>query len=207
MAGTGTEVGKTWVSARVLEALHDGGLRVAARKPVQSFAPGTTEPTDAEVLAAATGADPHEVCPGHRWYALEMAPPMAAERLGMAPPQLATLVDELSWPTPAVDVGLVETAGGTRSPIAIDGDTVDLARAIEPDAIVLVADSGLGTINLVRLSTVELAPWPVLVHLNRFDDHDTLHLANRDWLESTDRLRVTTAIDAVADFASARLSS
>ena len=40
VVGTGTDVGKTWVSARVLRDLRAAGLRVAARKPAQSFDPG-----------------------------------------------------------------------------------------------------------------------------------------------------------------------
>jgi dethiobiotin synthetase len=56
VTGTGTGVGKTWFSAVTLGLLRDRGVSVAARKPVQSFEPGDG-PTDAEVLAAATGGD------------------------------------------------------------------------------------------------------------------------------------------------------
>jgi dethiobiotin synthetase len=55
-----------------------------------------------------------------------------------------------------VDVGLVETAGGVRSPQADDGDVLDLVAAIAPDHVILVADAGLGTINAVRLSVAAL---------------------------------------------------
>src|SRR5213076_1746043 len=104
--------------------------------------------TDAGQLGQASGESPQIVCPRHRWYEVAMAPPMAAAALGRPPFTVADLVDELRWPD-GVDVGLVETAGGVRSPIADDGDTVDLARALHPDRVVLVADAGLGTINAV----------------------------------------------------------
>lgn len=201
VAGTGTEIGKTWVSARVLEALRADGHSVAARKPAQSFDEAATEPTDADVLAAASDTDPHAVCPKHRWYPIPMAPPMAAVMLGQPAPKLAVLVEELRWPAPPVAVGIVEPAGGVRSPLAIDGDTVALAAALEPDAIVLVADAGLGTINLVRLSATALARWPLLVFLNRFDDEDDLHVANRDWLASVDRMAVATNVADITRFA------
>jgi dethiobiotin synthetase len=55
VVGTGTEVGKTWSSCRLLEHARSQRLRVAARKPVQSFDADSTEPTDADRLAAATG--------------------------------------------------------------------------------------------------------------------------------------------------------
>ena len=44
----------------------------------QSFA-RDGRPTDAELLAAASGQAPWDVCPAHRWYPAAMAPPMAAE--------------------------------------------------------------------------------------------------------------------------------
>src|SRR5207248_699099 len=65
VVGTGTEIGKTWLSARLLERWRAGGLSVAARKPAQSFDPGDPEAqrTDAQILAAASGEAPFTVCP------------------------------------------------------------------------------------------------------------------------------------------------
>ena len=181
VTGTGTEVGKTWVGAALLRALRDRGEVVAARKPVQSFEPGTG-PTDAEVLAEATGQEPEEVCPAARSYELAMAPPVAARELDRPVPLLAELVREVRWPA-GTTTGLVEGVGGPRSPLAGDGDTLDLAAALEPAAVVLVADAGLGTINAVRLCLPALAPWPTTVVLNRFDPGSRIHATNRAWLE------------------------
>jgi dethiobiotin synthetase len=194
VAGTGTAVGKTWTAAAVLARLRSAGLQVGARKPAQSFDAGDG-PTDAEVLAAATGETPHDVCPRHRWYARALAPPMAADALGAPPFTVGDLVGELYWPD-GVDVGLIEGAGGPRSPIAADGDNVRLASAITPDLVLLVADAGLGTINAVRMSAAALAEEQVVVVLNRFDEHDPLHRRNRDWLSCRDGLDVVTGIEA-----------
>jgi dethiobiotin synthetase len=180
VAGTATEVGKTWVGAQLLGGLRARGVTVAARKPAQSFAAGDG-PTDAEVLAAASGERPDDVCPPHRSYAVPMAPPMAADVLGLPPVLLEDLVAELVWPDP-VNVGLVEGVGGPRSPLAGDGDTVDLADLLDPDLAVLVADAGLGTINAVRLSLAALSSYRVVVMLNRYDGADDLHARNADWL-------------------------
>ena len=99
VCGTGTEVGKTWVSAHVLAALRADGVSVAARKPLQSFDPDDAAPTDAAVLAAATGEDPHDVCPSEGWYPVPMAPPMAAEVLGRRCPALAEVVAGTTFET------------------------------------------------------------------------------------------------------------
>jgi dethiobiotin synthetase len=192
VVGTGTEVGKTWVACRVARALRRRGLIVVARKPAQSYDAGDDlSDTDAALLAHATGDHPAAVCPQHRWYPVAMAPPMAAEALGRRPFAIADLVDELAWPA-VVGVGLVEAAGGVRSPLAVDGDAVAFAAAVRPDRVVLVADAGLGTINGVRLSRAALAPWPVTVVLNRFDPADDLHVRNLEWLAGVDGYEVVT---------------
>ena len=198
VVGTGTEVGKSWVGAALLAACRAHGMTVSARKPAQSFVPGEG-PTDAEVLATASGEDPQAICPPHRWYETPLAPPMAAEELGRPEFTVAQLIGELGWPKRRAVLGLVETAGGVASPQASDGDSTDLIRLLDPDWVLLVADAGLGVINAVRLSVASLiAAEPVtgrrlLVVLNRFDPESSLHQRNLRWLTETDGLDVVTS--------------
>lgn len=191
--GTHTEVGKTWVTAQLLASLRARGVRVAARKPVQSFEPDTAS-TDARELAQASGEREAEVCPAHRCYRLAMAPPMAADALQLARIELNDIVDEIAWPAD-IDVGFVETVGGARSPLAHDGDSVDLVKRLPVDEVLLVADAGLGTLNAVRLTLACIAPLPVTVFLNRYDPHDDLHRRNREWLLTHDGIDVLIRID------------
>lgn len=180
VTGTGTGVGKTWVAAELLRAARAVGWSVAARKPTQSSEPGA--PTDAEVLAAASGEDPDVVCPPSRSYERAMAPFMAADVLGRPRLLLSELIDEVTWPD-SVRLGVVEGVGGVRSPITHDGaDTVDLADALEPDLVVLVADAGLGTLHAVRTCLPPIERYRVAVVLNRYDPLDDLHPRNAGWL-------------------------
>lgn len=214
VCGTGTEVGKTWVCTQLLHEIRSRSLQVAARKPAQSFdvdhrGASLGGPTDAEVLAAASGESSGEVCLPHRSYPRAMAPPMAADALGLPPFTVADLVEELAWPDRRVDVGLVETAGGVRSPQACDGDTIDFVHALRPDLVILVADAGLGTINAVRLSLDALLPAvdgldsapapglptrpvPVVVVLDRFEELDEIHRRNLEWLASNGDVEIFT---------------
>ena len=188
--GTGTGVGKTWVASTILAGLRESGLTVAARKPVQSYGPCDVD-TDASALGLATGEPAEEVCPRHRWYGMPMAPPMAAAFLGQSLPMLGDLLAELTWPA-GIDVGIVETVGGPRSPLADDADSAAMATALDADLSLLVANAGLGAINAVRLSA-PACPQPLTVYLNRFDGGD-LHDRNRRWLQAE-------GIDVVVDLA------
>ena len=196
VCGTATDVGKTWVACRLLRVLRYSGVQVAARKPAQSFADDGYA-TDAELLAAASGAAPLEVCPAHRWYPAVMAPPMAAAALGRDAFTSASLAAELRWPARTA-VGVIETAGGVRSPLASDGDTVTLCHLVSPDIVVLVAHPGLGTINSVRLSAGALQDASVVVYLNRYQATNDLHRRNRDWLVGRDRFDVVTSVGQLA---------
>ncbi len=192
VVGTATEVGKTWVGGQVLDRLRTSGSSVAARKPAQSADAGDPGPSDAEVLAAASGETPDTVCPAHRTYTVAMAPPMAADVLALAPPTLAELLHELRWPEPAVDIGWLESVGGVDSPIAVDADAIDLADAVRPDLVVLVADAGLGTINAVRLTLAALAAHPTVTFLNRYDPANDLHKRNCAWLRDQHDIEAVT---------------
>jgi dethiobiotin synthetase len=197
VAGTGTEVGKTFVAAGVLRTLRVRGYEVAARKPVQSFSPGDAS-TDADELAQATGADATTVCPRHRWLPVSLAPPIAAEVLGLPPFTVDELATEVKAGLPDRARVLVETAGGVRSPIAADGDCLDLIGALAPAIVVLVADAGLGTINAVRLSVDALWRQRVVVYLNRFDAGCDVHRRNLEWLTARAGFHVMADVGELA---------
>jgi dethiobiotin synthetase len=194
--GTNTEVGKTWVTAQLLATLKLRGARVAARKPVQSYAPDDIN-TDAARLAGASGEDVADICPAHRCYPLALAPPMAAQALGRGPVVLAEIISEIRWPA-NIDIGFVETVGGVRSPLSGDADSLDLLRRLEVDRMLLIADAELGTINAVRLTLAAVGATPTMVFLNRFQSDNELHEMNRRWLIEQDQLTVITDVHSLA---------
>lgn len=208
VTGTGTEIGKTWVAAQLAHDLTGRSITVSVRKPAQSFDPGD-QSTDAHVLARASGEQAAEVCAHHRWYETPMAPPMAAEALGRPSFTIRDLAVELGWPLPPSTVGVVEGAGGVRSPLASDGDTVSLIEELQPDLVVLVADAGLGTINDVRLSMEALDRGAhvasIVVVLNRYDGADELHRRNRAWLTDREHLMVLTTPTELSAHVRARI--
>jgi dethiobiotin synthetase len=195
VSGTSTGVGKTWVAAQLLTELRIQGVAVAARKPVQSFEPGE-QAADADILANASGEPRTRVCPAHRSYELAMAPPMAADALGLPRLLISDIVGEIDLPL--AGVVLVEGVGGPRSPLAHDGDTVALANALDADRVLLVAHPGLGTINEVLLSVDAFGGRPSMVFMNKFDPSNDLHRANRDWLHDKYELEIAVQIAELA---------
>ena len=196
VAGTGTEVGKTWATAGLARLLKDSGRVVAACKPVQSFDPGEDGPTDAAVLAAATGQDPDAVCPPDCSYPVPLAPPMAARKLGGICPSLDELASSCRFAA-TVDVGLVEGVGGLFSPIASDGHNLDLIEIIEPDLVIVVASAELGGIHDTMACTLPLSAHRRAVFCNRFNPLTEIHTLNVRWLRATG-LEVATTVPELA---------
>ena len=192
VAGTGTEVGKTWAAAGLARLLKDSGLAVEACKPVQSYDPNTGDPTDAEVLAAATGQDPDTVCPPDYSYPVPLAPPMAAGKLQRACPTLDEMASNCRFAA-TVDVGLAEGVGGLYSPIASDGHNLDLVERIQPDLVIVVASAELGGIHDTMACTLPLSAFDRAVFCNRFDSRTEVHGLNVRWLRDTG-LEVATSL-------------
>lgn len=111
---------------------------------------------------------------------MALAPPMAAASLRRPIPSTRRIVEDLAGAD--ADILLVEGVGGPRSPLSADGDTVDLARALDASDVIVVSDATLGTIGRTRLCVETFAPLPCYVLLNRFKADDPLQVMNRDWL-------------------------
>lgn len=151
VTGTGTEIGKTIVTAAVAALAHAAGRRVAVVKAAQTgIEPGNE--SDVEVIRRLAGvADVHELVR----YPAPLAPASAA-RLA----QLPTIpVDELAKRIVDLtdrDLVLVEGAGGLLVRFdEADQTLADLARQLGAEVLV-VAPAGLGALNSTALTCREL---------------------------------------------------
>lgn len=152
VTGTDTGVGKTRVATALAHALAARGVRVHARKPVESGVDDRDGPLDAQALREAAGA--HEpldvVCP------LRLRAPLSPERAAVLEGvnlELDALIASARQGVRDDGFVLVEGAGGFLSPIARGALNADLARALALPVLVVAADR-LGTLNHTLL-TVE----------------------------------------------------
>lgn len=195
---TATEVGKTWLCAALVEQFKILGKTVSTRKPVQSFDPNDTV-TDADVLSQATGQSPTSITPSHRWYPIAAAPPMAAKWLGKQSFSIDDLASEIKWPQ-GTDIAIIEGVGGIRSPIAFDGDNLDLAKVLNPDLVLIASDAKLGCINNILLTSDALKGFKLSIFLNRFDPKDRLQVENKSWLEEKTDLKLFDNVELLSQW-------
>ncbi len=158
VAGTDTEVGKTYVAAMIARALAADGHRVGVYKPAASGCRRDGQrlvAADAVVLWEAAGSPGtlEEVCP--QVFAAPLAPHLAAAAEGK---RLDTdlLRRGLDVWRERSDVVIIEGAGGLMSPLGEDEYVADLAYDFG-FPLVIVANNALGAINHVLQTLVVAA--------------------------------------------------
>ncbi len=165
VAGAGTDVGKTYVSALLARQRVASGRAVLALKPVASGAPAFDDPafaaTDTAQLLAAAGmeitAETVAACSPWR-FAAALSPDMAAAAEG----RTVSLGAVLDWcrrriaGAPAGAAVLIEGVGGVMSPMTSDALNLDLIKALEVP-VLLVTGSYLGALThaLTALETLK----------------------------------------------------
>lgn len=176
VVGTGTDVGKTYVTALMVKKLHESGLRAAYYKAAMSGndrdGNGALIPGDAAFVQSVSGiSQPLEtMCP--HVYEHAYSPHLAAKVEG-GPVCMDKVKAGLAALEARYDYITLEGSGGILCPLRHDGQTLWLEDAIlslSPNCL-LVADAGLGAINAVGLTAFYMKSkgLPVCgVILNRF---------------------------------------
>lgn len=167
VAGTGTDVGKTFLSCALLRMWRRNGLVPAAIKPVLSgFDPDDPSGSDAGRLMADAGMPltPSSLEQTSPWrFRAALSPDMAAARERR--PLSLDEVTEFSRHSIAAARGplLIESAGGVMSPLTETATMLDWADALGIP-VVLVAGAYLGTIShtLTAIQALNSREVPIL---------------------------------------------
>ena len=157
IAGTGTDIGKTYVSGLLVKKLAECGKNPGYFKAAMSGnerrEDGSLIPGDALFVQQCSGiAQPlEEMCP----YVYENAySPHLASRLEGNPVKMDVVKKKFYAVLETHDYVTVEGSGGILCPICFDEERIlleDIVKELHL-ASVLVADAGLGTINNVVLT-------------------------------------------------------
>jgi dethiobiotin synthetase len=151
VTGTGTDVGKTFLSVALIRYWCAAGHAVAAFKPVLSgFDPATAATSDPGLLLAALGrpstdidTDIETISPWR--FAAPLSPDMAAAREGRAL-DFEAIVEFSRKAAASAERVLIEGVGGVMVPLDERHTVLDWMSALRLP-VLLVAGSYLGTIS------------------------------------------------------------
>ena len=157
LTGTGTDIGKTYISGLIVKKLAEAGKNPAYYKAAMSGndrrADGSLIPGDAFFVQKTSGISQpfEEMCP----YVYENAwSPHLASRVEGNPVDLEVVRKGFLETADKYDYITMEGSGGILCPLCFDERRIqleDVIREFELSSI-LVADAGLGTINSVVLT-------------------------------------------------------
>ena len=137
ICGTDTDVGKTIVSSFFVQ-----GLKSIYWKPIQS---GTEESTDTQTVCKLLDLAPNRYLPERYKFKAPVSPHWAAEKE-------SRFIEPKNLHLPNLDKSIViETAGGLMVPLNRNWLQIDQIK-VWGSPIVLVARTGLGTLNHTLLS-------------------------------------------------------
>lgn len=167
VAGTGTDVGKTFLSCAILRTWRDAGLKPLGLKPIMSgFDPADAEGSDAGKLLAAVGeavdaAALDRIAPWR--FRAPLSPDMAAAREGRTVSLKEVVAFSRSALAAADGPVLIESAGGIMSPLTETETMLDWAAALGIP-VLLVTGNYLGAIShtLTALYALRCASVPAL---------------------------------------------
>lgn len=191
ITATGTDVGKTYVTALLVKRLVQAGLRAGYYKAALSgaeYQDGVLVPGDADYVqrVAQTGQSYAEMV--SYIYENAVSPHLAAQLEGN-PVELAQVQSDFAAVCQRFDYVTMEGSGGIACPIRYDDKQklmlTDIIKALHLPALV-VADAGLGTLNAIVTTCAYMRSLDIPVAgvvLNNFEADNPLHEDNRRMVE------------------------
>lgn len=155
VSGTGTGVGKTWLTRGLARLATRAGKKVAALKPIETGV--VSAPADALAIGRAALRPELAFVPGLIRMRLPVSP-RAATLAGDRAVPMPQLIEVVSETCVGSDLTLIEGAGGLWVPLTERHSTADLAAALGLP-IVLAAPDRLGVLSdvLAYLSAAQAA--------------------------------------------------
>lgn len=201
ITGTGTDVGKTYVSGLLVKELSDTGLDCGYFKPVLSGAvlkDGVLHPEDCEYVINLANLPQSPLKSSSYIFTDAVSPHLAAEIASIEINKTKILSDLATFNN---DYLVIEGAGGITCPLIIKEKPYLMSDLIKDMnlSIIIVADSGLGMINSTLL-TVEYARNCGInikgIILNKFKSNNAMYLDN---LKTIQLLSKTTVLGYIKE--------
>lgn len=202
ITATGTDVGKTYISALLVKAFRESGLNFGYYKPALSGAvkmpDGTLVAGDADYVVKISKLNINPCDCVTYCFEEAVSPHLAAERAGVRI-ELDKILEHYSSLLKKYDNLLIEGAGGITCPFNLKDNKLllsDVIKALGCD-VILVADAGLGTINSVVLTYeyAKLCGINILgVIYNNYEPNNFMHDDNIKQIENLTGLRALALV-------------
>ena len=202
ITGTGTDVGKTYVTGLIVKKLREGGASSAYYKAAMSGnerrTDGTLIPGDALQVKTMSGVEQplEEMCP--YIYETAVSPHLAAKIEGN-PIEMECVLKNFDRVCGTYDYVTVEGSAGIFCPLRFDEQKVQLEDFIKARSLacLMIADAGLGTINAVVLTAEYMKARKIPVKgiiFNHYEPGNPLHEDNRLMCEAMTGLNVVACV-------------
>lgn len=202
ITGTGTDIGKTFVTGLIVKKLHQSGRSAAYYKAAMSGnsygGDGRLIPGDAADVKRISGiAQPlEEMCP----YVYEHAySPHLASRIEGNPVRMQVVREGFEAVSRKYEYITMEGSGGILCPVCFDEAKIqleDIIKELELSCLI-IADAGLGTINNVVLTSEYMRARDIPVKgiiLNHFHAGNVMEEDNLNMCEFMTGLKVLACI-------------
>lgn len=202
ITGTGTDVGKTYVTGLIVKKLREGGASAAYYKAAMSGndrrADGTLIPGDALQVKRMSGIEQplEEMCP--YIYETAVSPHLAAKLEGK-PLEMECVLKHFDYVCGKYAYITAEGSGGILCPLRFDEQQIQLEDFIKARSLscLMVADAGLGTMNAVVLTAEYMKAHKIPVRgiiFNRYEPGNLLHEDNRLMCEAMTGLHIIACV-------------
>lgn len=203
VTATGTDIGKTYVSALIVKKMREAGYNCGYFKPVLSGVEecnGKLTVSDCNyVVECAKIQTTADDCVAY-WWREAVSPHLAAKRAGEEIKQ-EEICAKYNVSCSKYDYLLIEGAGGITCPLRLDNGEKYLLKDLIKDldcSIVVVADAGLGTINSTLL-TIEYARVNKIkvqgIILNNFEPDNFMQQDNLKQVEYLTGVKVVATVE------------
>ncbi|MGN0178315.1 MAG: dethiobiotin synthase [Monoglobaceae bacterium] len=202
ITGTGTDVGKTYVTGLIIKKLRENEKNAAYYKAAMSGnnrrTDGSLIPGDALQVKTISGIKQplEEMCP----YVYETAvSPHLASKIEGNPVETETILKGFDEVCCKYDYVTAEGSGGIICPLRFDEQKVQLEDFITARSMscLIIADAGLGTINAVVLTYEYMKAHNIPakgIIFNHYESGNRLHEDNKLMCEYMTGLRVLACV-------------
>ena len=203
ITGTGTDIGKTYVTGLIVKKLRDAGLNAgyykAALSGAEPDANGTLQPGDAiYVNRVANIGEKTENLVSYVYK--EAVSPHLAAKINDQPIDFAKVTADFKRSSAKYDYLTMEGSGGIICPLRWDNQQHvildDLVKKLDL-GVLIIADAGLGTINAAVLTIEHLKSRNIPIKgiiFNNYIPHDLMQDDNERMIEEMTGIKVLAKV-------------